>query len=170
MTVNVSSYPLCAKRLHFQRANLSDPMMTHYWAAVCVADELTDEELAEHGGINFGNRSPENGKKLMAALEAVLLKRQQKRARGAFTASDQLRAMLGARGVKTSMLHSEDDYWTVAETLFPGATKRDGGMQRLHQQMLAIPKKERKRLADANLRHLKPEWLSGASAHLAKLQ
>lgn len=67
------------------------------------------------------------------------------------------------------MLHSEDDYWTAAETLFPGHISRDGGTFKLCQQILFIPKKDRKRLADANLHKIRPEWLSSASNHQHKL-
>lgn len=169
MTLNVSAYPLCKAKLAYQYANLNDPLMTHYWAAVCVADEISDAALAKHGGFNFDDRSPENGRKLLSELEKFLVKRQQNKASSSVLASEQLKAMLGARGIKTSMMESENDYWTAAETLFPGQIKRNGGTFKLYQQILRIPKKERKRLADANLHKIKPEWLSSASSHQHKL-
>lgn len=169
MTVNVSAYPQCANRLKFQYASLTDPLMTPYWAAVCVAFDISDKALAEHGGFNFNDISDANGRKLLAELEKFLIKRQQSRASASVLASNELRAMLGGRGIKTSMLTSEDDYWTAAETLFPGRIRRMGGTFALYQQILRIPKKERKRLADANLRRINPEWLSSASSHQHKL-
>lgn len=170
MTVNLASFPQCARRLQFQRANLSEEGMNAYWAAVCLADEFTNEELSQHGGVNFNDRSEKNGRTLLAIFEQLLLARQQRRAANYAFSHDGLRSMFGARGVKTSKLSSEDDCWTVAETLFPGHIKRDGGLTSLYSQILKISKKERKRLATANLRNLPTDWLSGASAHARKLQ
>ncbi len=171
MTLNVSAYPLCATRLRYQRADLNDPLMSHYWAAVCVADEIRDVELAEFGGFNFESRSAENGKLLMTNLEKLLMQRQQRRAGNSTFASNELRAMIGARGIKTSKLESESDYWTVAETLFAGRIKRTGGMSDLLLQICRINKKDRARLTAANLKNIDPEWLSdSAAAHLGRLQ
>lgn len=168
--INVSAYPLCASRLHFQRANLTEDGMTSYWAAVCIADEFTNQELADHGGINFGDHSETNGRKILTAFESLLLARQQRRVGQYAFSHDGLRAMFGARGIMTSKLTSEVDYWTIGETLFPGRIERNGGMAELYAQILRIPKKERKRLATDNLRRLPAEWISGAPVHQAKIQ
>ncbi|QIB36851.1 hypothetical protein G3A56_01595 [Rhizobium oryzihabitans] len=170
MTLNVSAYPLCAARLKFQRADLSDKLMTHYWAAVCVAFDIRDAELAEAGGFNFESRTEENGKRLLSGLENLLMKRQQRVAANSAYASLELRASLGARGIKTSKLKTEDDYWLVAETLFAGRITRDGGLTRLYAQICNITKKERARLTAENLKKIDPDWLSDAAAHQRKLQ
>ena len=78
--------------------------------------------------------------------------------------------MLGSRGVKTSALKTEDDYWKAAETLFPGRIARNGGFTSLAVQIHSIPKKERKRLAAENLRSVPVEWISGAHVHQRKLR
>lgn len=167
--ISMAKFPRCAKRLEFQRANLTEAGMTEYWAAVCLADQFTNHELSEHGGINFADKSVDNGRKLLGIFEKLLLEREQRRVAHVGFSHDGLRAMFGARGVKTSNLGGEGDYWTVGETLFPGHIKRDGGMTELYSQILRISKKERKRLATANLRRLPLDWLSDAPAHAAKL-
>lgn len=170
MTLNVSAYPLCATKLHFQRTDLNDPLMTHYWAAVCVAFDIRDAELAEVGGFNFESKTTENGKKLLSGLEKLLMQRQQRVAANSTFASLELKASLGARGIKTSMLKTEDDYWRVAETLFPGRITRDGGITKLYWQICRISKKDRARLTAENLKNVDPDFVSDAAAHQRKLQ
>jgi hypothetical protein len=170
MTLNVSAYPLCAAKLKFQRADLNDPLMTPYWAAVCVAFDIRDADLAEKGGFNFNSRTDINGKALLSGLEAILRDRSHRTVANAGFAHSGLVALLGSRGVKTSALKSEDDYWTAAETLFPGQITRNGGMTALYVQINAIPKNARKRFVLENLRKLPSEWLSSSSAHARKLQ
>ena|ERR1044072_5743685 len=158
--VSVSAYPLCAKRLGFQRANLSEPTMTKYWAAVCVAVDLMDSQLTEFGGFNFNDMSEKNGGKLLSRLEKFLGRRSKRTVANYGFASEGLKALLGSRGIKTSMLKSEDDYWTAAEILFPGRIKRDGGFSSLYVQIHSIPKKTRQALGRENLRKLPAAWLS----------
>lgn len=167
--LNVSAYPLCATRLRFQQANLNDPALTHYWAAVCVATDIRDAELAEHGGFNFNSQTEENGRKLLSELEKLLVSRSQRRAANSAFSHDGLRSMLGARGVKTLMLTGEDDYWTAAETLFPGCITRNGGMTQLYVQINSIPKRRRQALGSSNLKNLPADWISGATNHQVKL-
>jgi hypothetical protein len=167
--INVSAYPLCAKRLHFQNVNFTDDKFTKYWAAVNVAFDLPDTQLTHFGGFDFSDRSDKNGAKLLSRLEEFLIKRGQRLAGNNFAATEALKALLGSRGIKTSMLKSEDDYWTAAEILFSGRIKRNGGLTSLYTQIHAIPKKQRKALANENLRKLPADWLSSAPAHLAKL-
>jgi len=166
---NVSAYPRCAKRLHHQQVNLKDDKFTEYWAAVNVASELSDAQMTEFGGFDFADRSVPNGKKLLKRLEEFFVWRSQKYAKNSVLASDTLKALLGSRGIKTSALKSEDDYWKAAETLFPGRIARNGGFTSLAVQIHSIPKKERKRLAAANLRSVPADWISEASVHRAKL-
>lgn len=158
--LNVSAYPRCAKRLEFQRANLAEVGFTKYWAAVCVAFDLSDSQLTEFGGFDFDDRSDKNGGKLLSRLEKFLNERGKRTVANYAFASEGLKALLGARGVKTSMLKSEDDFWTAAEIMFPGCIKREGGFGSLYVQINTIPKKQRKRLCDANIRKLPAEWLS----------
>jgi len=157
--LNMSSYPQCARILHFQQANLNDPAMNHYWAAACVASAQSDALLTDFGGFNFDDRSPANGKKLLARMEEFLTDRSQRSAANYAFASDGLKSLLGSRGIKTSELKSEDDYWAAAEILFPGHINRLGGFSSLYVQITAIPKKLRGELGRANLRHIPKEWL-----------
>ncbi|MFB9952068.1 hypothetical protein ACFFP0_24735 [Rhizobium puerariae] len=172
MSLDVSAYPACANKLRYQRADLTDPLMNHFWAAVCVATEYRDAELAEFGGFDFNDRSPENGRIQLGRLEQFIAARgnaprRQKTVQRA--AHDGVQAMLGARGIKTSMLVTDADFWTAAETLFPGCIKRKGGLDKLHKQMIAIPKKQRHALANENLHRLPADWISKAANHQAKL-
>lgn len=156
--INVSAYPLCAKKLKYQRVNLDEPTMTKFWAAVCVADDCVDEQLTDFGGFDFDDRSPANGARLLKRLEEFLVQRQQRYAKNSFRADQGLVAVLGANGVKTSMLKGENDYWTAAETLFPGHIKRNGGFTSLYVQIHSIPKKQRPKIAKANRDKLRADW------------
>lgn len=167
--INVSAYPQCARILHFQKANLAEAGFTKYWAAVCVVSDLSDTQLTEFGGFDFKNRSDSNGAKLLSRLEQFLTRRTQRYAANSFAASEGLKALLGARGVKTSMLKSEEDFWLVAETLFPGKISRTEGITALYNQIHGIPKKERKRLGTANLKNVRRDWVSTAAAHQDKI-
>lgn len=170
MTLNVSAYPQCAKILHFQKANLSEAGFSKYWAAVCVVSDLPDAQLTEFGGFDFKDRSDKNGAKLLSRLEEFLTKRAQRYAANSFSASEGLKALLGARGIKTTMLKSEEDYWIAAETLFPGKISRTEGITALYNQIHGIPKKERKRLGTANLKNVRADWVSDAPSHQSKLK
>lgn len=167
--INVSPYPQCARILRFQNCNLGEEKFTLYWAAVNVASAQSDDQLADFGGFNFRDKSDSNGRKLLERLEAFLTRKAQRYAKNSVLASDTLKALLGSRGVKTSALKSEDDYWKAAETLFPGRIARNGGFTSLAVQIHSIPKKERKRLGSANLRNIPSEWLSEALVHQVKL-
>lgn len=169
MTLTLSPYPQCARRLQHQQVNLNEEKFNEYWAAVNVSSELSDAQMTEFGGFDFSDRSVQNGKRLLKRLEEFFVWRSQKYAKNSVLASDTLKALLGSRGVKTSALKSEDDYWKAAETLFPGRIARNGGFTSLAVQIHSIPKKERKRLGSANLRNIPSEWLSEALVHQAKL-
>lgn len=168
--INVSIYPQCARRLHHQQVNLNEEKFTEYWAAVNVSSELSDAQMTEFGGFDFADRSIENGKRLLKRLEDFFVWRSQKYAKNSVLASDTLKALLGSRGIKTSALKSENDYWQAAETLFPGRIARNGGFTSLAVQIHSIPKKERKRLGAANLRNMPSEWISDALVHQQKLR
>jgi hypothetical protein len=168
--INVSPYPQCARILHFQKCNLAEEAFTPYWAAINVASAQSDEQLTDFGGFNFRDQSDTNGRKLLKRLEEFLTQKAQRYAKNSVLASDTLKALLGSRGVKTSALKTEDDYWKAAETLFPGRIARNGGFTSLAVQIHSIPKKERKRLGAANLRNVPIEWISNASVHQQKLR
>lgn len=163
--MNISAYPLCAKRLHFQRANLSEDGFNEYWAAVNVADECVDSELERFGGIDFSDHSPENGARLLSRLEAFLsqkrtARRPTKDDGEAFTVSS-VKAFLGANGVKVSKVEGGvSGYWTVAEILWPDHIKaedKQGAREdvfTLRFQLTRIPKKKRGKIAKSNLERL----------------
>jgi len=158
--MNIAAYPQCARRLRFQNADLNDPLMNRYWAAVNVATSLSDTLLADFGGFNFDIVTDANGGKLLKRLEEFMAHRGQQAASSAFYASEGLKALLGARGVKTSMLKSENDYWTAAETLFPGKIDRNGGFVSLYVQIHSIPKKIRRSISKKRLWLLPRSWIS----------
>ena len=166
MSLDVSAFPRCAKRLEWNFTQMSDPLMNEYWAAVIVADFCDDDAMEAFGGFNFDDRSPENGRQLLARLEACIAQKKHKTPKEALPSG--LVSALGARGVKTSML-KPDDFWTTAEILFPGRIERKGDLSSLYQQIRSIPKKDRKALATANLRNLPGQWLSDAPVHARKL-
>lgn len=158
--MNVSRFPRCAVKLRYQKVNLSDPLMNHYWAAVNVAFDFRDAELAEFGGFDFSKVNDENGKKLMSRLEAFMVHREQRRAENYAFANDYLRAKLGAYGVKTSQLRSENDYWVACEILFAGKVSREGGFTSLLGQINEITKKERAVMVRQNYSRLPAQWMA----------
>ncbi|XHE14049.1 hypothetical protein PCC82_04685 [Agrobacterium deltaense] len=166
--IEASTHPRCTKRLQINFTNMNDPLMNDYWAAVIVADFCDDEALEDFGGFDFDDRSAGNGRNLLDRLEVCIAQKRHRIVR--LEVPSGLVAMLGARGIKTSMLKTEGDYWSAAMTLFPGILKRKAGLYALHSQIVRIPKKERKRLADENLKKVKAEWLSSAQSHQRKLQ
>ena len=74
--INMSAFPFCARKLKFQRVDLNDPNMSRYWAAVCVASDLVDDQLTDFGGIDFSDRSEQNGRNLLNRLELFLERRE----------------------------------------------------------------------------------------------
>jgi hypothetical protein len=168
--INVSAYPLCAKRLEFQRANLTDPAFNAYWAAVAIAEDFTDEKLAAYGGFNFSSRTEANGYSLLGRLEKMIGSslRSAKAAKtdkgGMNEAEISVRAFLGANGVKVAKLNGVVDYWTAAMTLWPvhiTPTQKDQNVHTLRFQINKIPKKQRGRLARKNAEGLPVTWRAG---------
>lgn len=82
-----------------------------------------------------------------------------------------LNALLGVYGVKTSLLMSNQDYWTVAKALwdkideFKGATLDD-----LQKQIKAMKLKERRRQAINNAHRVPSHFFSTANKHQAKIR
>lgn len=166
--MSLATLPLCAARLGWNFTKFEDPAMNEYWAAVIVADFCHDDALAAFGGFDFEDRSVENGKLLLARLEQCIRAKKHKMPK--FEAPEDLRALLGSRGVKTTELKTADEFWKAAETLFPGFIERANDIHAIAWQIRKIDKKQRKALADANLRKLPIEWLSKAENHARKLQ
>lgn len=166
--MSFATLPLCAARLGWNFTKFEEPAMNEYWAAVIVADFCHDEALAEYGGFNFEDRSVENGKRLLSRLEQCIRAKKHKVQK--FVPPEDLKALLGSRGVKTSELKTADDFWNAAETLFHGFIHRVSDINAIAWQIRKIDKKKRKALADANLRKLPVEWLSKAENHARKLQ
>lgn len=171
MTINVSAFPFCAKRLEWNYTDLRDPAMTKYWAAVIVAEPLEDAELAKFGGFDFSDMSDDNGNKLLGRLEQFLRQRTGKKAisdqGGMSVAEASVRAFLGANGVKVSELAGLEDYWTAATTLWPGLIEtkpRIKDIYTLRFQLDRIPRKQRPKVARSNLSKLPANWNARAAA------
>lgn len=83
-----------------------------------------------------------------------------------------LQAFLGCCGVKTSRLMTNQDYWTVARTLFPARIDQFEGatLEDLHAQVKAMTKAERRFLGRENIKHIPAKLVSVAPVHQAKLQ
>ncbi|OCJ12497.1 hypothetical protein A6U86_05600 [Rhizobium sp. AC27/96] len=164
--INVSGFPLCAKRLQFQRAKLNDGGMTAYWAAVAVAADLDDEKLTQFGGFNFNDMSEDNGQKLLGRLEqfirAGLANRKAKSDVSNVTAAESsVRAFLGSNGVKVSKLNGIEDYWKAARLLWGDLVEETPKVRDVYTlvfQLVRIPKKQRPRLARKNIAALPAEW------------
>lgn len=166
--IDLSPFPRCAKRLEFQRANLADPAMNAYWAAVCVADEIPEERIAKFGGFNFDLRTEANGYKLLSQLERLIKSGRRGLAKsdvnGKSAAEMSVRALMGAFGVRMSKLKGLDDYWTAATTLWPSLIQEPGkdseryrDMDSLRFQISRLSKKQRK-IARQNIELLPKEW------------
>jgi hypothetical protein len=164
--ISLAAYPLCAKRLEFQKANLNEEGFNAYWAAVSVASELNDEKLAAYGGFNFDLRTEANGYKLLGRLEQFIKGsvRQASKAKsdvgGLSEAEVSVRAFLGANGVKVSRLNGLSDFWTAAMTLWPGHVlpSRNSEMADLRFQISKIAKKQRSKMAHMNVSALPATW------------
>lgn len=163
--IDVSPYPMCAARLKFFRANLSEPSLTYYWAAVAIVADMSDKALKRFGGFNFSDKSEENGKRLLARLDQFIrngLPKKAKSDQGGMTpAENSVRAMLGANGIKVSKLAGVDDYWTAARALWPDHVEerpRVADIYTLNFQLQKIPKKARGKLAKANLHVVQQAW------------
>jgi hypothetical protein len=159
MTLNLSSYPQCAKHLHFQRCRLDEQGFTAYWAAACVAEDFKDKDLTEFGGFDFDDRSDENGYRQLGRLEEFMAHRRritkqgedsdaflERRRMAASDGFERVKAFLGAYGVKTGKIASDDEFWAVAEVLWPGRIQKPAvaTFSELLKQITAITKQARK--------------------------
>jgi len=175
MTLNLSAYPLCAKSLHFQRVRLDEAGFTLYWAAACVSNEFSDEAMEKYGGFDFDDRSDENGDRMLARLELMLVERERRSARKHAKRNatseakaaeketfERVTAFLGTYGLKPSLFVTHEDYWNAAAKLWPGKIVKPAAltMDGLLSQIVAIPKKERSALARANIAKVPQKILS----------
>jgi hypothetical protein len=151
---------MCAQRLHFQRCNLAETGFNAYWAAACVADAFTDEALTEFGGFDFDTRTEENGYRQLGRLEQFMAGRRRranlrKHDVEGTANRERVKAFIGAYGVKTGKIASDDDFWAVAEVLWPGRIVKPTvpKMADLVSQITAISKADRK-VARENSRRL----------------
>lgn len=166
--ISIDHLPACKKYLEINWTKFNEPHMNHFWASVIVADFCDDEALEAFGGFNFDDSSDENGKRQLARLEQCIRQRRHRSLK--FKAPDDLVALLGSRGVKTSQLTKAEDWWKAAEILFEFHVNRVQDPYSIAFQIRKIPKKQRKALADQNFRNLPPEWISDAENHARKLQ
>lgn len=162
--IDMSPYPMCAARLKFFRANLSETGFTYYWAAVALVADIKDAALRNFGGFDFSDKSDANGKKLLARLEQFIRDGLPKKAKsdvGGMSASENsVRALLGAFGIKVSKLNGVEDYWSAARVLWPGhidAEPKVADVFTLNFQMNRISKTKRK-IARQNIKNVRREW------------
>lgn len=155
MTLNLSPYPQCAKRLHFQRCRLDEQGFNAYWASLCVAEDFTDEALTKFGGFNFDDRSEENGYRHLGLLEQFMAGRYRranlrKHDIEGTANRERVKSYIGAYGVKTGKIASDDEFWAVAAVLWPERIVKPAvpKMADLVSQIEAISKAERKMARD----------------------
>lgn len=175
MTLDLSAYPQCAKRLHFQRCRMDDKGFNAFWAAACVAEDFTDEDLTEFGGFDFDTKTEENGYRQLGRLEQFMAHRRavakqnenspaflaKQKVRFAFDKAsfDRLKAFLGAYGLKPSTMQTDDDYWLCAMTLWPSITRSEGwDIGFILSQIEKMAKKERSRIARENYHKVPREF------------
>jgi hypothetical protein len=173
--LNLSAYPQCAKRLHFQHVRLDETGFNAFWAAACVADEFKDEDLTEFGGFDFDTVTEENGYRQLGRLEQFMAHRRvvakqnenspafvaRQKARAAVDKAlfDRLKAFLGAYGLKPSAMQTDDDYWLCAMTLWPSITRAESaGLGSILNQIEKMTKKGRSRIARENYHKVPREF------------
>ena len=76
-----------------------------------------------------------------------------------------LNALLGTYGVMTSKLMSNQDYFTCAEALWPGVTRRCESLEDLQRAIKSLSKIDRRSRAKTNLHHVPSCFLSSAEKH-----
>jgi hypothetical protein len=81
-----------------------------------------------------------------------------------------LNALLGVYGVRTSLLQSNQDYWTCAKALWPEVSDKDASLASLQAQIKAMTKTHRKKEAKANICRVPIRFLSEAPKHQKALK
>lgn len=177
-TLDLTAYPQCAKRLHFQRTRMDEKGFNAFWAAACVADGFRDEDLTEFGGFDFDTRTEENGYRQLGRLEQFMAHRRavakqnenspafnRRYAPQANNIRERVKSMIGAYGVKAGKISTEEEFWSVAAVLWPGRIVMPAvpRLSDLVKQITAIDKKDR-REARENRRALPPHLRSEVPA------
>lgn len=160
IALNWSKLRNCAERIKWSRTKQDD--IDAYTAAVLVASYCHDDALTEFGGFDFDDRSEANGIRLLMRLEACIVAGRHKDKRGDFPNS--LVSMIGARGIRTSELRCKADYVLAAQAMFAPAIGEDVRFDGLEAAIKAMPKRQRKDLADRNVAHLPADWVSTRKA------
>ena len=137
--MSIHQFPRCAAYLKGMRVNLNDPEMTDYWFAVILGDRIAGDVL-DRAGVRF-ERGMRDGQKLLQGIEQILA---QGLHRTGVQASEALKAFIGSRGVKASKLKTIQDFWKVAEILWPEHFEdKIGSLDQLETQIRSLSKKQR---------------------------
>jgi hypothetical protein len=159
----ISEFPRCSAYLKAMHFKLNDPSMTDYGWAVALSENWTDAFLVKDGRVNFDTM---DGASILTEFERLLRDGGgRQKSRGiSHEDMERLKAFLGSRGIKTSMLKGMDDYWSVAEILWPHkvSPKQDADLSSLLSTLSGMTKKQRQTARD-NL-HKVPAQFRGASA------
>lgn len=143
-----------------------DPGLNEYWAAVIVADAALSDLDIERAGLCFdGKVRGVDGAALLAKVETAMrsqVSEPKRKDKTVPVVSDSLQAYLGARGVKTSLLKAEDDWWSCAIAMWPERIQRHEGasLADLMGQIQAMTKKQRQTAQ----RHLIPQQFRAGGA------
>ncbi len=76
-----------------------------------------------------------------------------------------LNALLGTYGVKTSLLLSNQDYFTCADALWPGKISAGNTLEDIRKCIKAMSLPERRSLAKKNISRVPSCFLSDADKH-----
>jgi len=171
--LDISAYPNCAKRLHFQRVNLDEKGFGAFWAAACVAEDFADEALTEYGGFNFDDRSEENGYRQLDRLEEFMRYRRQLAKENENSPAyerrynpvrsverERIKSIIGScAGIKSGKIASDDELWAVAAALWPDHIVKPAvpKLSDLVSQIDAMSKDERR--VPREIRRLLPSHL-----------
>lgn len=161
MTMAIHDFPRCAAYLKGARYKLNDPDMDDYGWAVALSHTWTDEFLVEDGRVNFDTMS---GTAILTEFERLFRDGWKQKSSDAPTFSmpaadmDKLRAFLGSRGIKTSLL-TKDAYWEVASILWPDHVENDPSkpLDDLLSIISNLSKKQRQ-AAHRNLSKVPARW------------
>jgi hypothetical protein len=158
MEFTLPEFPRCLAYLKKMRCRFEDSNWNNWWAAVLLSDNWSDEQLGR-AGVSFETMQ---GSELLAIMEGLLrrgVKREVVKGEdNPLSLPLSLVAFLGSRGVITSRLQSEEDYWTAAKILWPQIKRKPkDGMNELEAKIKAIPKPQRGQ-ANLNLYKMKKEW------------
>ena len=159
--MSIHSFPRCAAYLKCAKYQLNDPEMTDYGWAVALSHTWSDEELIADGRVNFDMMS---GTAILTEFERLFRDgwKQKKAEVSTFAMPaadmDKLRAFLGSRGIKTSLL-TKDAYWEVASILWPHHVTNDPSKP-LDDLLFILSKmsKKQRQSANENRKKVPPQW------------